>query len=104
MVRYSGVADGAEEDGIVIAQAMYTVLRHHPASGFVAFAAPVKMPEAKADAKLYAHGLENTQSLGNHFLPDPVSWNDCDGIGLHSVCRWPVTTRIGRRRPPCKHR
>jgi hypothetical protein len=59
VVRYSGVADGAEEDSVVVARAMYAVFRHHTASGFAALTTPVKMLEAKADAKLCAHCFEN---------------------------------------------
>ena len=85
VVRYAGVAHGAQEDGLALAQLLDRVLRHHAAGLVVELAVPGVLGPIKGDLKASPRGIEDPHPLRRHFLSDPVSRYDGNAISLHEL-------------------
>jgi hypothetical protein len=92
VIRHAGVADRAEEDGVVVTELFEPVFRHHATRPPIRFAAPVKVIEAEVDSESPARGFQHTQSLGDYFLPDAIPGDHGNTIGLHGIspARMPI--------------
>jgi hypothetical protein len=74
-------ADRAEVDGIVLADLILPIVRHHLAVLLVIVPGrEVEMIEMKGHAVLLRRGLQNAQTFGHHFLADAVAGNDRDPV------------------------
>ena len=84
MVRHScRVADGAEEDGVVIADLRLPVGRHHRSMLEVMIATPVEFVPLESDIVLARRGVQATQPFRHDFLADAVAGDDSDSMGFH---------------------
>ena len=78
-----GVADGAEEDAVELAELVEAVGGEGFAGLEVAIAAPVEMLEVLVEAFELGDGLEDFDALGRYFRSGAVAADDCD---LTSFC------------------
>ena len=83
MIGDAGKSDRAEEDAIVPADGLETVLGHHPAGPGVDLAAPGELVELERDAVFRARRLQDTDPLGHHLPADPVAGNHRDPVARH---------------------
>ncbi|KCB33435.1 hypothetical protein L541_1548 [Bordetella hinzii CA90 BAL1384] len=101
MVGHGGrPADGAEENGLVPADLLCPVIRHHLAVPGVIVAAPVKMIPLEADAKARGGRVQHAQPFRHHFLANTVAGNHGDSMCLSSHPKSPrrraATARLPR--------
>jgi len=91
VVRHPRPADGAEEDRIVPADALFPVLRHHAAVLEVVVAGrEVEPVELQREAVPLGDLLEDADALRHHLLADAVARDDCHPIGpCHDCLRRP---------------
>ena len=78
-----GVADGAEEDRVELAELVEVVGRQRFAGFEVAIAAPIEVREVEGEAVLLGDGLKNFDAFGGYFGPGAVTADDGD---LTSFC------------------
>src|SRR6185369_1100650 len=83
MVGHVRMAHGTEENRIERLELRDAVFRHHATSLDVTFAAPVEMAPIECEAEAFGGDFQNANALGNHFLANAVTGNDCDTIGFH---------------------
>ena len=97
VVGHAGEPDRAEVDGVVVANPVEAVLRHHAAGLLVVFAAPGELVPLELDAEPAASGLQHADALGHDFLADAVSRDGRDRVlghdGLGSVSYAPGSRR-----------
>ncbi len=99
-------ADGAEIDGVVLADLVFPILRHHAAVLFVIVATgEIEIVEPQLEAEFLRRGFEDAHALGHDLLANAVAGNDRDAvnaIGLHKQTlvrtRSPSLSTLGR---PC---
>ncbi len=83
MVGNVRVAGRAEQDGVLAAQRVQPVGRHHLAVRAVPVAAPAETGEGKAQAGLgFGQRLQHLLPCGHHFLADAISGNAGDAVCL----------------------
>jgi hypothetical protein len=100
VVRHVRHPDGAEEDGVVIADEIAAVLRHHQAVALVVIRAPIEMVEGEAEAAVAGgERLQDFDARGDHLLTDPVAGNCCDPIALHRAFDSTQPKDPGRQAP-----
>ena len=73
VIGNAGIADGAEEYGIVRRKLIEAIFRHHAAGFEIRFAAPVEIFPGDGKAELARGGLDGFDSLGNYFLADTIA-------------------------------
>ena len=83
VVGDGGPADGAEEDGVVPAELVEAVRRHHAAGLRVGFAGPVVGGDVQGEAEPARGGAEHAQAFGNDFLADAVAGQRRDAVRGH---------------------
>ena len=83
MIRDAGEADGAEKDGVVTADTVEAVVRHHASVAREVLAAPRVLVPVELEAVLAARRFQDALALGDDFLADAVACNDRDAIGGH---------------------
>lgn len=92
MVRNLRMADGPEEDSVVVPQPRDAILRHHRAALQIALTAPVELRMLEVDLLacrgLVHAGTRRWDDLGS----DTVTRNQCDFV------RHPLTTSGGMRK------
>ena len=76
-----GVADGAEEDGVELAELVEAVVWEGGAGFEEAVAAPIEMGELDLDVFQFGDGLENFDTLGRDFGTGAVAADDGDFAG-----------------------
>src|SRR5205823_12388160 len=96
VVGHAREADGAEEDGVVAADPIEAVVRHHPAVAGEVLAAPGVLVPVELDAVLAAGGLEDALAFRDDFLADAVARDHCDAVGGHALT---LQLRKMQRRP-----
>ncbi|MNV29147.1 hypothetical protein D3C71_1203620 [compost metagenome] len=75
----------AKQDGVLAAQGIQPVGRHHHAVRAVPVAAPVEVFKLELQAGVAGgQGFEHALARGNHFLADAVSGDGGDLIGCHA--------------------
>ena len=84
MVGNAGEADGAEEYGVVAADSIEPVFRHHAAGLSKGLATPGKLVPVEFEAEARTGRFEHADTLGHHFLADAIARNDGDPVFLHS--------------------
>ena len=73
-----GMADGAEEDGVELAELVEAVGGERFAGFEVAVAAPVEIGELELEVLEFGDGLEDLDALGRHFRARAVAADDCN--------------------------
>ena len=76
-----GVADGAEEDGVELAELVEAVVGEWAAGFEVAVAGPIEVGELEADVLLLGDGFQNFDAFGGDFGAGAVSADDGDFLG-----------------------
>ena len=90
--RHVGRADGAEQDGVEVAQLLQHVVAEDLAVAQVAGAAEVEVDRVDR----HAGGAHHLQGLGGDLRTDPVATDDCN-----AMCHRAATgARRERRRRP----
>src|SRR4029453_965401 len=79
-------AGGAKVYGVVFAEPVERILRHHAAVPGIGVAAPVELVELPLNIEFAAYCLERAQTFRHHFLADAISGNYCDPEFFHD-CR-----------------
>src|SRR5437588_1475009 len=83
VIGHARPAHRAELDGVVLADLLEAVLRHHPAGLEVPRAAPVERLPLEGDAESSSRRLQHAHTFGHHFRADAVSGNDRDPVSAH---------------------
>ena len=82
-----GVADGAEEDRVELAELVEAVVGECGAGFEVAVAAPVEVGELELDVLELGDGLEDFDAFGCYFGAGAVAADDGDFVGAgHDAC------------------
>jgi len=77
------VADGAQQNGVMLLQLINGAVRQHFAGTFVAFAAEIIIGLFSFKAELGRRSVHDLHRLDCHFRPGAVAADDCDFIRLH---------------------
>ena len=83
MVRHTGPAHRAQEDGVELAQRLDTVRRHHRAVALEPLARPVELGVGQLDSVPLRHRVEHRTGGRDHLAADPVARDDGDGLRGH---------------------
>ena len=83
VVRHAGKPARAEEDGVVPADGVQRVGRHHAAVAGAVFAAPGIFVPLEFDAEPASRRFDGTDTLGADFAADAIPGNECDTVFLH---------------------
>ena len=85
----AGEADGAEVDGVELAELGLVRLVDELARLEVVLAAEGEDLRLEAELELLGGGLEDLEALADHFGTGAVAGDDCDVVGFHGwVVRW----------------
>ena len=77
-------AHGAEKDGVVAADLLLPIVRHHLAvAGVVIAAREIESVITQIDAELTRRRVQYADSFRNYFAADAVARDDGDPMGLH---------------------
>ena len=84
MIRHTGIADSAEKNGIIMAQSLNAVVRHHLMFFQIIGAAPGESVKGKAEgAVLFRDTPENLDAFSGDFRSDPVARDDGNFVSFH---------------------
>ena len=79
--------DSTEENRVMMADLLETILRHHSACFLVVGAAPWKLFPIKLNAGFFTDSVEDPHPFRDDLLANSVSLNCSNSIFLHSVSK-----------------
>ncbi len=83
VIRHARPADSAQEDALEGLELLHTVFRHHLAGLEKSVARPVEIGKLELEVEAPRRGLQDAHALGQNFLADSVSRNECDLVLGH---------------------
>ena len=89
VIRHIGIPCRTEQDGVLVAQRIQPIFRHHDAVLAIVVGAPVEILELEFEIRAGSgNRLQHLATRRNHFFADAVPGNGGDAISFHGLHSW----------------